>query len=72
MVTKKFEIVLNGESAIIDRLDLMEVLMSIDITKDTKGVALAINDKLVRKSDWENYVLVSGDRIELITAAQGG
>lgn len=66
------EIVLNGEARKVDRLDLIEILESVDVTMDSKGVALAIDDQLVRKVDWESYVLHGGERIEIITAAQGG
>ncbi|MFN3597938.1 MAG: sulfur carrier protein ThiS [Rubricoccaceae bacterium] len=36
------------------------------------GVAVAIGDRVVRRSDWPATVLADGDRVEVITAAQGG
>jgi sulfur carrier protein len=36
-----------------------------------KGVAVAINDEVVPRSEWGRE-LVEGDRIELVKAIQGG
>ncbi|MDE5633736.1 MAG: sulfur carrier protein ThiS [Muribaculaceae bacterium] len=36
------------------------------------GVAVAVNDKVVRKSQWEETPLMQGDRILVITAVCGG
>jgi len=37
-----------------------------------KGIALAVNDKVIPKSEWEKFCLQSGDRILAIGAVQGG
>jgi len=63
---------LNGESRTFDKLDLIEILKSIDISLDSTGVAVAVDDKLVRKGEWRQYKLNGGERVEVITAAQGG
>ncbi|MEU5989472.1 sulfur carrier protein ThiS [Spirillospora sp. NPDC047418] len=36
------------------------------------GVAAALNDEVVRRSAWETTVLREDDRIEVLTAVQGG
>ncbi len=36
------------------------------------GVAVAVADRVVRRADWPATVLADGDRVEVITAAQGG
>lgn len=36
------------------------------------GIAVAINDKVVRKSEWETTLLSQGDRVIVITAVCGG
>lgn len=36
------------------------------------GVAIAVNECVIKRGDWGQYQLSSGDRIVLITAAQGG
>ena len=40
--------------------------------QNSKGIAVAVNDEVVRKGEWENTILREGDRVEVITALQGG
>jgi sulfur carrier protein len=37
-----------------------------------KGIAVAVNAALVPRSTWADTPVTGGDRIELLTAAQGG
>lgn len=39
---------------------------------DPKGIAVAVNEEVVRSSDWPTQTLQDGDRVEVITARQGG
>ncbi|WP_412067522.1 sulfur carrier protein ThiS [Rubrivirga sp. IMCC43871] len=36
------------------------------------GVAVAVGDHVVRRSDWSGTTVGEGDRVEIITASQGG
>lgn len=36
------------------------------------GIAVALNGEVVTRSSWKDTVLVDGDRIEILVAAQGG
>lgn len=36
------------------------------------GVALAINDQIVPRKEWDDYLLKPNDNILIITAVQGG
>lgn len=36
------------------------------------GIAVALNDEVVPRSRWSTAELVDGDRVEILTAAQGG
>jgi sulfur carrier protein len=36
------------------------------------GVAVAVNATVVRRTGWDTTVLHEGDRIDVLTAAQGG
>lgn len=40
--------------------------------ESTNGIALAVNEEIVPKSDWEKFALKENDRILIITATQGG
>ncbi len=43
-----------------------------EIQSPTAGVAVAVNNKVVRKVDWASTVLADGDHITVITAVCGG
>ncbi|TDI74543.1 MAG: sulfur carrier protein ThiS [Bacteroidetes bacterium] len=50
-----------------------DLLRSIQIDPaSARGIAVALNDRIVRKADWESKVLSDGDRVEVVTAQQGG
>ena len=37
-----------------------------------KGIAVAVNNSVISKSDWENYIVKPNDNILIIKATQGG
>jgi sulfur carrier protein len=37
-----------------------------------QGVAVAVNDQVVTKGAWSQVTLADGDRVEILTAVQGG
>ena len=39
---------------------------------NTRGVAVAVNAEVVRRADWPSTSLRPGDRVEVLTPAQGG
>ncbi len=49
------------------------LLQHLDIDpQHTRGVAVAVNDEVVRREAWQDVALQADDRIEVITARQGG
>ena len=63
---------LNGSEIEIDSRRLVDLLheRQIDITK--RGVAVAVNDTVIPRARWEEHLLEEGDRVEIVTAMQGG
>ncbi|MEV6299310.1 sulfur carrier protein ThiS [Actinoplanes sp. NPDC051861] len=43
-----------------------------EITEASRGVAVAVNGTVVPRSTWSAVDLADGDRVEVLTAAQGG
>ncbi|MEU5908335.1 sulfur carrier protein ThiS [Micromonospora sp. NPDC047527] len=43
-----------------------------DIVPEQRGVAVAVNGEVVPRAGWPATVLRDGDRVEVLTAAQGG
>ncbi len=42
------------------------------VTTATAGVAVALNDEVVRRAAWAATALSDGDQVEVLTAVQGG
>jgi len=55
-----------------DNADLISVLEKVDVQPDRRGIAVAVNDRVVRRADWRDHQVEAGDRIEVIQATQGG
>jgi sulfur carrier protein len=43
-----------------------------ELGRGRSGMAVAVNDEVVPRSRWSAVELVDGDRVEILTAAQGG
>lgn len=50
---------------------IVQLLSALGMTQ-LQGVALAVNNKVVPKSEWYQHRLQEGDRVVLIRATQGG
>lgn len=51
-----------GVSKLLDFIDVPEAY----------GLAIAVNNRIIPRSQWENHKLSEGDKILLVKAAQGG
>lgn len=49
---------------------LISVLEQLDIAQN--GIAVAVNQNIISKSDWEEIALSQNDEVLIITATQGG
>ncbi len=50
--------------------DVVSLLEEMGI--EPRGIAVAINGEVVRRSQWTSTVIASGDRVEIVTAVAGG
>lgn len=65
------KVTVNGEPReVAEAASVAEVIAS--VTAARTGVAAALNDEVVRRSAWETTPLRDGDRLEVLTAVQGG
>jgi sulfur carrier protein len=63
---------LNNESVVAgEDVSLSELLHSRNLA-EKKGVAVAVNNSVIRKKDWASTNLSENDNILIITAIQGG
>jgi len=54
-----------GQPKITDALHALNIVSQ-------KGIAIAINNNVIPRSEWESYALQADDKLTLIKATQGG
>ncbi|HEX4819716.1 MAG TPA: sulfur carrier protein ThiS [Acidimicrobiales bacterium] len=64
-------VVVNGESHELSGGTTVAALIDA-LGRSPKGMAVAINEEVVPRSTWRDVQLQAGDRVEVLTAAQGG
>jgi len=66
------EITINNSSReVTEHTTLYDVVCSHTGDKQ-KGIAVAVNDTVIPKASWEQYILQANDSILIIKATQGG
>ena len=64
-------VVVNGrEQHVADGTTLDEVVAT--VTREARGVAVAVDGHVVRRPDWGAHVVVGGAQVEVLTAVPGG
>ena len=66
------EITLNGHPAQIPESSTVQQLLLSLYPDPVRGIAVAVNQSVVSRSDWPHPVVLPQDQIMLITATQGG
>ena len=64
------QITLNGEARQTAATTITELLRELKF--EPKSLAVAVNQSVVRRADFESRELNAGDHIEIIRAVQGG
>ncbi|RKS74606.1 sulfur carrier protein [Actinomadura pelletieri DSM 43383] len=65
------KVIVNGEPRELpDGASVADAVAS--VTTAGSGVAAAVNDEVIRRSAWEATPLRDADRLEVLTAVQGG
>ena len=62
---------LNGEKTTVKEGDSLSDIL-VKLKQNRNGIALAINDAVIPKTDWELTYVKSDDKILIIQATQGG
>ena len=65
------EITVNNEVKTINDESLLSLTHSI-LGDKTKGIAIAVNQTIIPKTDWEKTSLKTNDAVLIIKATQGG
>ena len=67
----KKKLIINGENTFVLSETLLKVLNEINIIK-SQNMAVAVNEEVIEKINWENYKIKSGDIIEIVQPLKGG
>jgi sulfur carrier protein len=65
-------IVVNGEPRECDGATIVELLADLGVEERARGVAVAVNGEIVPRAHWTHHRVAEGDRVEALSAMQGG
>ncbi|NYH50873.1 MULTISPECIES: sulfur carrier protein ThiS [Nocardiopsis] len=70
------ELIINGDRREVTDDTTVEAVVR-DLTAAANGeipggIAVAVNDEVVRRAAWSDNALGAGDRVDVLTAVQGG
>ena len=70
----QISVTVNGEDRTVpDGYPLTQVLRDLEVNpEESAGVAVAINESVIRRQDWDGVTLAEDDTVEVIQAQQGG
>jgi sulfur carrier protein len=67
------ELTINHTNRTFDRLPkTLEELLAVEIPEKRKGIAVALNNRIIPQALWAETILTDKDSILIITATQGG
>jgi sulfur carrier protein len=65
-------IAVNGQVTEVAETTVAELLATRMNDPRPSGIAVAVNEEVVRRDDWPRWRLSAGDTVEIVTAVQGG
>ncbi|MBQ1650920.1 MAG: sulfur carrier protein ThiS [Paludibacteraceae bacterium] len=63
-------VIINGKPADVKAANLKELAAELNLPE--KGIAVAVNNAMVPRTEWENTALSANDNVVIIKAACGG
>ena len=66
------QITINNESYTFDENTSLENAIETLELKETNGIALALNEEIIQRSEWNKTILFDEDKIIIIVAVAGG
>lgn len=65
-------VTVNGEPRAVVGLTLAELVVELGLPPTGRGVAVAVAGDVVPRGEWAQRALEAGERVEVLTAIQGG
>ena len=63
---------INNKSCMLDADASLVAALKQNGVHNQKGIAVAVNNSVIPKSEWQNKILNENDKITIIRATQGG
>ncbi|MBQ6766387.1 MAG: sulfur carrier protein ThiS [Paludibacteraceae bacterium] len=63
-------VIINGKPADVKAANLKELAAELNLPE--KGIAVAVDNAMVPRTEWENTALTANDNVVIIKAACGG
>ena len=65
-------IFVNGEPRARDGATIAELLVELGVEDRARGVAVAVDGEVVPRAEWPERRVTEGERVEALSAMQGG
>lgn len=62
----------NGQDEPLRAQTVAALLADKEISTDMRGIAVAVNARVIPRADWSDTIIAAGDTIEIVLARQGG
>jgi len=62
----------NGKDTETRAETVMELIRELGYDGDSDGMAVAVNDSVLQRKQWNTFELSEEDKVEIIRATQGG
>lgn len=66
------EVTINQQKFQFPESGVLADVLSLLRIQQADGIAIAVNEVVISRGEWEGYVLREGDRVFVIRATQGG
>lgn len=66
------EITVNQQNYSVSEVCSLQQMLDTVLLQSAKGIAIAVNQEVISKSNWQAYQLKRGDSVTIIKATQGG
>lgn len=64
------QLIINGDPFQTEKTFVAEIMAELNLP--ASGIAIAINEEVISKSNWSTFKVAENDKILIITATQGG
>jgi sulfur carrier protein len=67
------KIIVNGKEKVIDNQMKLSDYITVNLHgKEPRGIAVALNDTIIPRQQWDSVLINENDSIEIVHAVQGG